>query len=57
MEAIIVNGIVALVLVLFAVMALGPLLIEMRAPAKTPARIVHFPAAEPNGPADGQKAA
>jgi hypothetical protein len=57
MEAIIVNVIVVAMLVLFAVMAIGPMLIDLQASPRKHGKVVQFPARRPQGPSGDKWAA
>lgn len=57
METIIVNIIVAAVFVLFAVMAIGPMMIDVRGTDSKRGEIIHLPLRTPQNPSDGQRAA
>lgn len=57
METIIVNIIVAAVFVLFAVMAIGPMMIDVRGTGSKRGEILHLPLRTPQNPSDGQRAA
>lgn len=57
METIIVNIIVAAVFVLFAVMAIGPMMIDVRGTGSKRGEILHLPLRKPQNPSDGQRAA
>lgn len=57
METIIVNIVVAAVFVLFAVMAIGPMMMDIRGADSKRGEIIHLPLRMPQDPSDGQRAA
>lgn len=57
METIIVNIVVAAVFVLFAVMAIGPMMMDVRGTDSKRGEIMYLPLRTPQDPSDGQRAA